>query len=109
MVGTVIGFFGAALGSVGGVGGDGIFVPMFILIIGYDPKSSTTLSKWKGMIIGAAISTVFYNLHLTQSNLIFAEWMVTFLLIILFVVISSEAFFKGIVTWKKESIKKKVA
>ncbi|KAK4428101.1 Sulfite exporter TauE/SafE family protein 3, partial [Sesamum alatum] len=45
VVGTVIGFFGAALGSVGGVGGGGIFVPMLTLIIGFDPKTSTAVSK----------------------------------------------------------------
>jgi uncharacterized membrane protein YfcA len=44
-VGTIIGFLGAAFGSVGGVGGGGIFVPMFTLIIGFDQKSSTALSK----------------------------------------------------------------
>lgn len=46
-VGTIVGFFGAALGSVGGVGGGGIFVPMLTLIIGFDPKSSTAISKCK--------------------------------------------------------------
>lgn len=45
MVGTLIGFLGAALGSIGGVGGGGIFVPMLTLIIDFDPKSSTALSK----------------------------------------------------------------
>lgn len=45
VVGSLIGFLGAALGSVGGVGGGGIFVPMFTLIIGFDPKTSTALSK----------------------------------------------------------------
>lgn len=44
-VGSVIGFLGAALGSVGGVGGGGIFVPMLTLIIGFDPKSSIAMSK----------------------------------------------------------------
>ena len=47
IVGTIIGFFGAAFGSVGGVGGGGIFVPMLSLIIGFDPKSSTAISKCK--------------------------------------------------------------
>ena len=47
VVGTIVGFFGAALGSVGGVGGGGIFVPMLTLIIGFDPKSSTAISKCK--------------------------------------------------------------
>lgn len=45
IVGSIVGFFGAALGSVGGVGGGGIFVPMLTLIIGFDPKSSTAISK----------------------------------------------------------------
>ncbi|XP_057773060.1 sulfite exporter TauE/SafE family protein 3-like isoform X2 [Salvia miltiorrhiza] len=69
VLGTVVGFFGAALASVGGVGGGGIFVPMLSLIIGFDPKTSTAISK----------ST------------------------------STKAFFKGVETWKKETIIKKEA
>ncbi|XP_065626019.1 sulfite exporter TauE/SafE family protein 3-like, partial [Quercus suber] len=112
VVGTIVGFFGAALGSVGGVGGGGIFVPMLTLIIGFDPKSSTAISKC--MIMGAAGSTVYYNLRLRHPtlemplidydlallfqpmlmlgisigvafNVMFADWMVTVLLIILFI------------------------
>ncbi|KAF9609442.1 hypothetical protein IFM89_016242 [Coptis chinensis] len=134
VVGTTIGFFGAALGSIGGVGGGGIFVPMLTLIIGFDPKSSTAISKC--MIMGAAGSTVYYNLKLRHPtldlpiidydlallfqpmlmlgisigvvfNIIFADWMVTILLIILFVGTSTKALFKGIETWKEETIMKK--
>ena len=47
VVGSLIGFLGAAFGSVGGVGGGGIYVPMLTLIIGFDPKSSTAISKCK--------------------------------------------------------------
>jgi len=47
VLGTLVGFFGAAFGSVGGVGGGGIFVPMLSLIIGFDPKSATAISKCK--------------------------------------------------------------
>lgn len=136
IVGTVIGFLAAALGSVGGVGGGGIFVPMLTLIIGFDPKTSTAVSKC--MITGAAIATVYYNLKLRHPtldlpiidydlallcqpmlvlgisigvifNLIFADWMVTVLLIILFIGTSTKAFFKGVETWKKETIIKKEA
>ncbi|GER44174.1 sulfite exporter TauE/SafE family protein [Striga asiatica] len=136
VVGTVIGFFGAALGSIGGVGGGGIFVPMLTLIIGFDPKTSTAISKC--MITGAAIATVYYNLKLRHPtlelpiidydlallfqpmlilgisigvifNVIFAEWMVTVLLILLFIGTSTKAFFKGVETWKKETIIKKVS
>lgn len=47
IVGTIIGFLGAAFGTVGGVGGGGIFVPMLTLIIGFDAKSATAISKCK--------------------------------------------------------------
>ncbi|KAJ9147091.1 hypothetical protein P3X46_029293 [Hevea brasiliensis] len=136
VVGSIIGFFGAALGSVGGVGGGGIFVPMLALIIGFDPKSSTAISKC--MIMGAAGSTVYYNLRLRHPtldiplidydlallfqpmlmlgisigvafNVMFADWMVTVLLIILFIGTSTKALFKGIDTWKKETMMKKEA
>ncbi|XP_057492799.1 sulfite exporter TauE/SafE family protein 3-like [Actinidia eriantha] len=136
VVGSIIGFFGAALGSIGGVGGGGIFVPMLTLIIGFDPKSSTAISKC--MIMGAAGSTVYYNLRLRHPtldmpvidydlallfqpmlmlgisigvafNVIFADWMVTVLLIILFLGTSTKALIRGIETWKKETIMKKEA
>ncbi|KAK0595246.1 hypothetical protein LWI29_004847 [Acer saccharum] len=136
VVGSIIAFFGAACGSVGGVGGGGIFVPMLTLVIGFDAKSSTALSKC--MITGTAIATVFYNLrqrHPTLElpvidydlallmqpmlvlgisigvafNVIFADWMITILLIILFIVMSTKSFFKGVETWKKETITMKEA
>ncbi|XP_022775309.1 sulfite exporter TauE/SafE family protein 3-like [Durio zibethinus] len=136
VAGTIVGFLGAALGSVGGVGGGGIFVPMLALIIGFDPKSSTAISKC--MIMGAAGSSVYYNLRLRHPtlemplidydlallfqpmlmlgisigvalNVMFADWMVTVLLIILFIGTSTKALFKGIDTWKKETMMKKEA
>ncbi|XP_042052502.1 sulfite exporter TauE/SafE family protein 3-like [Salvia splendens] len=136
VLGTVVGFFGAALASVGGVGGGGIFVPMLSLIIGFDPKTSTAISKC--MITGAAFATVYYNIKLRHPsldlpiidydlallfqpmlilgisigvvfNVILAEWMVTVLLIVLFIATSTKAFFKGVETWKKETIIKKEA
>lgn len=51
VVGSIVGFFGAALGSVGGVGGGGIFVPMLTLIIGFDPKSATAISKCQYSVV----------------------------------------------------------
>ncbi|KAI5431996.1 hypothetical protein KIW84_035944 [Lathyrus oleraceus] len=45
IVGTIIGFLGSSFGTVGGVGGGGIFVPMLTLIIGFDAKSATAISK----------------------------------------------------------------
>ncbi|XP_071693309.1 sulfite exporter TauE/SafE family protein 3-like [Rutidosis leptorrhynchoides] len=136
VVASFIGFCGAAFGSVGGVGGGGIFVPLLTLIIGFDPKSATAISKC--MIMGAAASTVYYNLKLRHPtldmpiidydlavliqpmlmlgvsigvafNVIFADWMVTVLLIILFIGTSSKAFCRGVETWNKETIMKQEA
>ncbi|WOL12426.1 hypothetical protein Cni_G21193 [Canna indica] len=136
VVGTIIGFLGSAFGSVGGVGGGGIYVPMLTLIIGFDAKSSAAISKC--MIMGAAGSTVWYNLKLRHPtldlpiidydlallfqpmlmlgisigvifNVVFADWMVTVLLIILFIGTSTKAFLRGVETWKKETIMKKEA
>ncbi|KAK7285472.1 hypothetical protein RJT34_20245 [Clitoria ternatea] len=68
IVGTLIGILGAAFGSVGGVGGGGIFVPMLILIIGFDPKSIVAISKC--LITGAAISAVFFCLKQKHHTLV---------------------------------------
>ncbi|KAG6469144.1 hypothetical protein ZIOFF_073842 [Zingiber officinale] len=159
VLGSTIGFAGSALGSVGGVGGGGIFVPMLTLILGFDLKTSAAISKCKeririalsailitvprrllangfhqvwlidlngtvdeslpsrlvflGMIMGAAGATVYYNLRFRHHtldmpiidfdlallfqpmlllgisigiafNVIFAEWMITTILIVLF-------------------------
>jgi hypothetical protein len=53
--------------ELGGVGGGGIFVPMLALIIGFDPKSYAAMSKC--MIMGASVSTVYYNLKLKHPTL----------------------------------------
>lgn len=47
MVATIIGLVGSACGTVGGVGGGGIFVSMLTLVVGFDTKSAAALSKCK--------------------------------------------------------------
>lgn len=88
--------------------------------------------------MGAAVSTVYYNLKLRHPtidmpiidydlavliqpmlmlgisigvafNVVFADWMVTVLLIVLFLLTSTKAFLRGVETWKKETIIKKVS
>ncbi|XP_021908825.1 sulfite exporter TauE/SafE family protein 4 [Carica papaya] len=131
---TMIGFLGSAFGTVGGVGGGGIFVPMLTLIVGFDTKSAAALSKC--MIMGASASSVWYNLrvpHPTKEvpiidydlallfqpmlmlgitigvalSVVFPYWLITVLIIILFIGTSSRSFFKGIEMWKEETILKK--
>lgn len=131
---TVIGFLGSACGTVGGVGGGGIFVPMLTLIVGFDTKSAAALSKC--MIMGASASSVWYNLrvpHPTKEvpiidydlallfqpmlmlgitlgvalSVVFPYWLITVLIIILFLGTSSRSCFKGAEMWKEETILKK--
>ncbi|CAA6667454.1 unnamed protein product [Spirodela intermedia] len=63
---TLIGFLGSAFGTVGGVGGGGIFVPMLNLIVGFDTKSAAALSKC--MIMGASASSVWYNIRVAHPT-----------------------------------------
>uniref|UniRef100_A0A7N0V1P0 Sulfite exporter TauE/SafE family protein n=1 Tax=Kalanchoe fedtschenkoi TaxID=63787 RepID=A0A7N0V1P0_KALFE len=131
---TVIGFLGSGFGTVGGVGGGGIFVPMLTLLLGFDTKSAAALSKC--MIMGASASSFWYNLrvpHPTREvpiidydlallfqpmlmlgitigvalSVVFPYWLITVLIIILFAGTSSRSFMKGIEMWKEESILKK--
>ncbi|XVF86623.1 hypothetical protein PTKIN_Ptkin18bG0057300 [Pterospermum kingtungense] len=134
VVGSILGFLGAAFGSVGGLGGGGIFVPVLTLIIGFDGKSSAGMSKC--MITGAAAATVCYNIrqrHPTLQlplidydlallfqpmlvlgisigvslNVVVPDWMITVILVIAFIGMSTMSFLRGVKTWKKETIKKK--
>ncbi|KAL9677231.1 hypothetical protein QQ045_005459 [Rhodiola kirilowii] len=131
---TIIGFLGSGFGTVGGVGGGGIFVPMLTLLLGFDTKSAAALSKC--MIMGASASSVWYNLrvpHPTREvpiidydlallfqpmlmlgitigvalSVVFPYWLITVLIIILFAGTSSRSFIKGIEMWKEETILKK--
>ncbi|XP_062214721.1 sulfite exporter TauE/SafE family protein 4-like [Phragmites australis] len=130
VVATVVGFLGSAFGTVGGVGGGGIFVPMLNLVVGFDTKSAAALSKC--MIMGASASSVWYNLQVSHPNkeapvidyklallfqpmlmlgitmgvelsIIFPYWLITVLIIILFIGTSSRSFYKGILMWREES------
>ncbi|KAK9733414.1 hypothetical protein RND81_04G066800 [Saponaria officinalis] len=132
-VATIIGFLGSAFGTVGGVGGGGIFVPMLTLIVGFDTKSAAALSKC--MIMGASGASVWYNIrveHPTKEvpildydlallfqpmlmlginlgiafSVVFPYWLITILIIFLYLGTSSWSFCKGIVMWKNETILK---
>ncbi|OAY81798.1 hypothetical protein ACMD2_19539 [Ananas comosus] len=110
-VATVVGFLGSAFGTVGGVGGGGVFVPLLNLVLGFDTKSAAALSKC--MIMGASTSSVWYNLQVShptkevpiidynlallfqpmlmlgitigvELSVVFPFWLITVLIIILF-------------------------
>ncbi|KAB2074467.1 hypothetical protein ES319_A07G155200v1 [Gossypium barbadense] len=69
VLGTSIGFCGAAFGSVGGVGGGGIVVPMLSLIVGFDPKSATAISKCLEQVNKEALLELIVVLSKFQSTL----------------------------------------
>ncbi|KAL5575145.1 hypothetical protein UlMin_016844 [Ulmus minor] len=95
----------------------GFFVPMTTLIIGFNQKSSTAMSKIR---YDCGRSNFYYNF-----NVIFADWMITLLIIAVHFddvlekedernkdkkvkdCTSTKSSFKGKETWKKETIKKK--
>ncbi|KAG9139305.1 hypothetical protein Leryth_011300 [Lithospermum erythrorhizon] len=66
-------------------------------IIDYDLAVLIQPMLMMGISIGVAL------------NVVFADWMVTVLLIVLFIGTSTKAFFRGLETWKKETIIKKEA
>nr|XP_043613372.1 sulfite exporter TauE/SafE family protein 4-like [Erigeron canadensis] len=131
IVATIIGFLGSAFGTVGGVGGGGIFVPMLTLIVGFDTKSAAALSKC--MIMGASTSSVWYNLRVPHPcrevpildydlallfqpmlmlgitlgvalSVVFPYWLITILIILLFSGTSARSFLKATEMWKEETI-----
>lgn len=130
-VATIIGFLGSAFGTVGGVGGGGIFVPLLTLIVGFDTKSAAALSKC--MIMAASASSVWYNIRVQHPcrevpildydlallfqpmlmlgitfgvalSVVFPYWLITVLIIILFLGTSSRSFSRGIMMWKEETV-----
>ena len=62
-------FFGAMIAAGGGLGGGGVFVPIYILILQYPPKYAAALSQ--ATIFGGSIVNLIMNLkkyHPTRSH-----------------------------------------
>lgn len=71
MLATVIGLLGSACGTVGGVGGGGIFVPMLTLIVGFDTKSAAALSKCMYICFLSSHASYIFRLLLLLPSSIF--------------------------------------
>eukprot|EP00897_Mesotaenium_endlicherianum_P011051 jgi/Mesen1/9975/ME000072S09390 len=61
VVASVLGVLGSAMASAGGVGGGGLFVPLFNLLLQFDAKTSAALSK--SMVFGGAVTAFMYNVR----------------------------------------------
>merc|ERR1719297_409414 len=57
---------GAMIAAGGGLGGGGVFVPIYILILGYPPKYAAALSQ--ATIFGGSIVNLIMNLSKTHPT-----------------------------------------
>ncbi|CAM6093319.1 unnamed protein product [Calypogeia fissa] len=128
---VILGAVGAALSSAGGLGGGGLFVPLFNLLLQFDAKTSAALSNF--MILGGSVANLYINLQqrhpiLRQNplidfdvvlllqpnmllgistgvmlNVILPDWVITALLAITLGYMTIHSFKGGLRRWKKES------
>ncbi|XP_024515365.1 sulfite exporter TauE/SafE family protein 3 isoform X2 [Selaginella moellendorffii] len=133
VLGSVVAFLGAMFANAAGVGGGGLFVPLFRLLIGFDVKTSAALSK--SMIMGGAVASALYNLPSkhpvldkplidydlalliqpmlllgisigVMCNVMFPDWILTVLLVAVLTGMAFKTFNKGACTWSTESEQK---
>ncbi|GBG68733.1 hypothetical protein CBR_g3275 [Chara braunii] len=134
VIASVLAVLAGALANAGGVGGGGLFVPLFNLLLQFDPKTSVALSK--SMILGGAVVSFAYNIshrHPSPSkrdrplidydvtlllqpmlllgisvgvlcNVVFPSWLVLLLLVALLSYVSFRSFRSACRMWKKESL-----
>ncbi|RDX85882.1 Sulfite exporter TauE/SafE family protein 3, partial [Mucuna pruriens] len=102
VVGTLIGILGAAFGSVGGVGGGAAISAVFFCLKQKHPSLDEPVIDYDVMLLIQPMLMLGISIGVILS-VIFADWMLTVLLIILCLVTSIRAFFKGAETWKKET------
>ncbi|CAM6127248.1 unnamed protein product [Calypogeia fissa] len=128
---VILGGIGAALSSAGGLGGGGLFVPLFNLLLQFDAKTSAALSNF--MILGGSVSNLWLNLQqhhpharnkplidfdvvlLLQPNMLLGistgvilnvvlpEWVITALLTVTLGYMTIHSFKGGLRRWKKET------
>ncbi|KAG0581448.1 hypothetical protein KC19_4G252700 [Ceratodon purpureus] len=129
---VVLGSVGASLCSAGGVGGGGLFIPLFNLLLGFDAKSAAALSNF--MILGGSMANVGWNLRLEHPhhaghplvdfdvalllqpnmllgisigvicNIVFPSWFIIFEFIIVLGYITRRSFRSGMLRWRNETI-----
>jgi len=128
----LLGSLGASICSAGGVGGGGLFIPLFNLLLGFDAKSAAALSNF--MILGGSIANVGWNFiqehphhpgHplvdfdvalLLQPNMllgislgvicnvVFPSWFIIIEFIITLGYITKRSFRSGLLRWKTETL-----
>ena len=139
VVAVVLGAVGASLCSAGGVGGGGLFIPIFNLLLGFDVKSAAALSNF--MILGGSLANVGWNIQqvhphqpekplidfdvalLLQPNMLLGismgvicnvllpSWFITLEFVLILGYTTIRSLRSGLIRWKNETefIKKKAS
>jgi len=124
-------FIGASICSAGGIGGGGLFIPLFNLLLRFDPKTSAALSNF--VILGGSLANLIWNLPqqhplfphkpvinydvalLLQPNMLlgisigvicnvmFPGWLIIAQLAVILGYITNRSFTNGINRWRVES------
>lgn len=127
----ILGGIGASLCTAAGLGGGGLFVPLFNLLLQFDSKTSAALSNF--MIVGGQSITLLMNLARTHPdhpgkplidfdaalllqpnlllgisvgvilNFMFPNWIITLLLILMLTYLTVNSYRSGVKRWNKES------
>jgi uncharacterized membrane protein YfcA len=135
VIATCLAFVGAMLAAGGGLGGGGLFVPIFVLIIGLDPKDAVPLSQ--AMIFGGSLVNLAIYLRETHPyfpdrpvidfhavlvlqplllagtiigvwlNIMFPSWLIVGLLAVTLFIASYRTTRKGVRMWKIEGRKRR--
>ncbi|KAG6543242.1 hypothetical protein Mapa_015323 [Marchantia paleacea] len=131
ILGIIFGGIGAGLSSAGGLGGGGLFVPLFNLMLQFDAKTSAALSNF--MILGGSIVNLWINMQqhhpvhkhkpvidfdvllLMQPNMllgisvgvilnvVFPAWLITASLAVVLGYMTIHSFNGGIKRWQRET------
>merc|ERR1719171_1658944 len=130
---TILVVVTAVLSAAAGMGGGGVFVPLLLLLMGFNAKEAAPLSQ--GMIVGGAVVNILMfcgdrhpkNAHKSKidyeiimmlnpglavgvtigviCNVISPQWLIVIILLITLVLAFHKSLTKGLDQWKKESKK----
>ena len=130
LTGFGLAFVASALAAGGGIGGGGLLVPLFVLVLAFTPHDATPLSNVA--ILGGSMANLLLNARRRHPsglrplisfevalmmepmtiagalvgcvlNKIFPGWLITILLVLLLGLTARRTLLKGIAAWRKES------
>ena len=130
-LGFLMAFLASAIAAGGGIGGGGLMVPLFVLVLAFTPHDATPLSNVT--ILGGALANLLLNARRSHPadaatplisfevalmmepttiagaligvvlNKIFPGWLITTMLVVLLGMTARRTITKGVAAWRKES------